>query len=664
MMLVALVGNQNSGKTSLFNVLTNSREHVGNFPGVTVDGHIGRYEKSGYSIDICDLPGIYSLSPYSNEEIVTRDFLIKQKPDVIINIVDATNIERNLYLTTQLCELNIPVVVAISMMDEMITSGNVVKSDKLSELLGVPCIPIIASKNEGIKELMDVTIKCAKNKIYPKVIDVCESDTPVHRAIHAVIHLIYDHAIDKDLPPRYVASHLIENDELVEKELDLSQNEKELIEHITKELENDSKYDKDIVLSMMRYNFIDKVCKETIYRKNPQTKEQIVTNKIDKILTNKFFAFPIFVLIMGAIFAITFLIVGTYLSDFLSGLFENFIDTIRTSLTNFGTNLVVISLFCDGFLTGLGSVLVFLPVIVCLFFFLSLLEDSGYMARIAFIMDKPLRKIGLSGRSFVPMLIGFGCSVPAVMSTRTLTSERDKKITLALIPFMPCSAKLPVITTLCFAFFKAPFWVILILYFITIFLGIFVVFIIHLITKNKAMPFIMELPTYRVPRIKNTIVLMWEKAKDFLKKAFSIILVASIIVWFLSSFDLRINYVSDSSNSLLAQLSIFLTKIFIPLGVDRWEVTASIIAGLSAKESVISTLAILLKTVDIKTIMTSLQAFSLLLFVILYMPCIATFTVMIKELKSFTKASLYMILQTAFAYLVSMIVYQIGSIWF
>lgn len=664
-MMIALVGNQNCGKTTLFNVLTGSSQHVGNFPGVTVDQKVGIYKgKKEEVIEICDLPGIYSLSPYTTEEIVTRDFIIKQKPDAILNIIDATNIERNLYLTMQLCELNIPIVIAISMMDEMTASGNSVNVEKLSKYLGVPCVPIIASKNEGIEEVMNKTILFGKKRILPTVKDICKEDSPVHRAIHGVIHLISDHAEERKLPARYIATHLIEGDELILNELGLTDNEKDMIEHIIKEMETDTGYDKEVSLAMMRYEFIDGVSEDCIKRKNEQTREQIRSNKIDKVLTNKYLAFPLFILIMGLVFLITFGLVGGLLTDVLENGINYLINLLSTSLTEFGTNPVVISLLCDGLLTGVGSVLVFLPVIVCLFFFLSLLEDSGYMARVAFIMDKPLRKIGLSGRSFVPMLIGFGCSVPAVMSTRTLSSEKDKKLTLTLIPFMPCSAKLPIFTVLCAAFFKAPVWIIILIYFLSIALGILTGFIIHVITKSKAMPFMMELPSYRIPTGKTTLLLMWEKAKDFLKKAFSIILIAAIVVWFLSSFDYKINYVTDNSKSLLAYIAKGITIIFRPMGVERWEVTAAIITGLSAKESVVSTLAILVGEINFSSLMNGLQAFSLLMFATLYMPCIATFSVLIKELKSPWKATLYMLFQTGIAYVVAVLIYQVGAIWF
>lgn len=663
-MIIALVGNQNCGKTTLFNALTGSNQHVGNFPGVTVDQKIGTYKGRGdEEIQICDLPGIYSLSPYTTEEIVTRDFILKQKPDAILNIVDATNIERNLYLTMQLCELNIPIIIAISMMDEMTASGNTVNVDRLSEQLGVPCLPIIASRNEGIDEVMKTTIQYAHKKILPMIKDICKENSPVHRAIHGVIHLIADHAEERKLPTRYVATHLIEGDNLVEDTIGLTDNEKDMLGHIVKEMEKDTGYDREVSLAMMRYEFIDDVSKTCIFRKNDQTKEQIRSNKIDRILTNRWLAFPIFILIMGLVFGITFGLVGGLLTNVLQEGIDSLINLLNKDLTNFGTNPVVISLLCDGLLTGVGSVLTFLPVIVCLFFFLSLLEDSGYMARIAFIMDKPLRKIGLSGRSFVPMLIGFGCSVPAVMSTRTLSSEKDKKLTLALIPFMPCSAKLPIFIVLCAAFFKRPVWITIMLYLISIGLGLLVGLIIHLLTKSKAMPFMMELPSYRVPTAKSTCILMWEKAKDFLKKAFSIILLAAIAVWFLSSFDYKINYVTDTSLSLLSFIARWITGLFKPMGVIRWEVTAAIITGLTAKESVVSTLAILLGETSFTSVMSNLQAFSLLIFVILYMPCIATFSVLIKELKSTWKAVGYMTVQTLIAYLIATGIYQIGVLW-
>lgn len=661
-MIIALVGNQNCGKTTLFNALTGSNQHVGNFPGVTVDGKMGtliNYDK----VQICDLPGIYSLSPYSNEEIVTRDFIIKNKPDIVLNIVDATNIERNLYLTLQLCELNVPVIIALNMMDEVESSGNSIDIEKLSELLGISVCAISASKNEGIEELVKKTLEVAKSKKKPAVVDICKPTSPVHRAIHGMMHLISDHAAGEDLPLRYVATHLIEGDVILEDSLNLTDNEKDIINHVVTEMEKDEGQDREVCLAKMRYDFIDNISLNCVKRVNVLTFTQQRSNKIDKILTNKYLAFPIFIVIMGLIFYLTFGLIGKFLSDGFEKLIELFIDLVNKGLVNYGINEVVQSLIVDGILTGVGSVLSFLPTIVVLFLFLSLLEDSGYMARVAFIMDKPLRKLGLSGRSFVPLLIGFGCSVPAIMASRTLTSQRDKKITLMLIPFIPCSAKLPIFTVLCAAFFGVNSVIVMIgLYVFSILMGTIVAYITKLVTKGKPSPFMMELPAYRMPSFKTTLILMWEKAKDFLKKAFTVIFIATVIIWFLQSFDLKLNYVSENNDSILALISKFITPIFKPIGITRWEVCASLITGLSAKEAVVSTLSVLLGTIHIESILTTLQGISLLVFVLLYMPCVAAFAVLKKELKNTFLAIIYMAGQTLFAYLVAFIIYNIGGL--
>lgn len=660
-MNIALVGNQNCGKTTLFNALTGSNQRVGNFPGVTVSSKVGKL-KNYDDITIIDLPGIYSLSPYSYEEIVTRDYIIKNRPDAIINIVDATNIERNLYLTLQLCALNVPIVIALNMMDEVLASGNSIDIKNLEKEMGVKVCSITAIKNEGISELITQTIDVAKNKDMPKVVDFCKDDSSIHRAIHSIMTLISDHANNYHIPLRYASTHLIERDELVINELKLSDNEKDLIEHIIKEMEDEEGYDNEICIAKMRYEFIDNVSNKCVKRVNNETLEQIRTRKIDKILTNKYLAFPIFILTLGLVFYLTFGLIGKYLSDGFEFLINLGIEKVDIALTNYGLNEVVKALLVDGVFAGIGSVLSFLPTVVVLFLLLSLLEDSGYMARIAFIIDKPLRKIGLSGKSFVPMLIGFGCSAPAIMSTRTLTSERDKKLTLMLIPFMPCSAKLPIFTVLCAAFFTgivSPFIMILV-YLISVATGIIVALIIKLIIKSKPAPFMMELPVYRIPSFKTSLLLMWEKAKDFIKKAFTIIFVATIIIWFLQSFDSKLNYVTDNTNSILAAISKFITPIFNPIGIKRWEVTASVITGLSAKEAVVSTLTVLLGSTEISSIMTTLQAFSLLIFVVLYMPCVAAFSVLRKEIKSTKLAVMYMIGQTMVAYILAMIIYGIG----
>lgn len=663
-MKIALVGNQNCGKTTLFNYLTGSNQHVGNFPGVTVEGKMG-FLKDYPDCSICDLPGIYSLSPYSNEEIVTRDYIINEKPDIVLNIVDATNIERNIYLTLQLCELNVPVIMALNMMDEVVNSGNSINVRILSECLGIKVCPITASKGDGVSDLLKSLMTVAKNKTLPKVNDFCKETSPVHRAIHAMMELVSDHAMAKGLPIRYVATHVIEGDELIENSLDLSDNEKDIIDHVTYEMTHDVGFDREACIISMRYEFIDHIASKCVHRVNLQTKEQIRSNKIDKVLTNKYFAFPIFILIMGLIFYLTFSLIGGNIQIMLDNLFGYAIEALRSALTNYGLNTVVISLVCDGVFTGVSSVLSFLPLVVILFFFLSLLEDTGYMARIAFIMDKPLRKLGLSGRSFVPLLIGFGCSVPSVMATRTLTSRRDQRLTLMLIPFMPCTAKLPILTLLTAAFFgaKSPF-VMIGIYLFSIIMGVVASLIIRLITGGKPSPFMMELPAYRMPSFTNTIMLMWEKAKDFLKKAFTIIFLASIVIWFLQSFDRFLNYVgNDNSSSLLASISKGILPLFKPLGIKNWEICASIITGLSAKEAVVTTLEILLPNVSLLSIMTVSQCLSLLVFVILYMPCIATFSVMRRELKSTLSAIGVMAFQTGFAYLISFLTYSILSIW-
>lgn len=663
-MKIALVGNQNCGKTTLFNALTGSSQHVGNFPGVTVDGKVGKI-KNKEDISLVDLPGIYSLTPYSSEEIVTRDFIIKEKPDVVLNIIDATNIERNLYLTMQLLELDVPLIIALNMMDEVNASGNSIDVNKLSEGFGVKICPISASKNQGIDELIEETINVGKNKIIPTHIDVCEKNSPVHRAIHAIMHLVEDHCEKYGLPKRYVATQLIQKDEILSKEINLSENEIDLLGHIICEMENDNGYDNEISIIGMRYNYIDKIVKNSVTIKSTQTKEQIRSSKIDRILTNKYLAFPIFILIIGLIFAITFGLVNTYISDLLGNGLDQLINLVRDGMNKAEFNKVLISLICDGLMTGVFSVLSFLPTVVVLFFFLSLLEDTGYMARVAFIMDKPLRKIGLSGRSFVPLLIGFGCSVPAVMATRTTASEKDKKLTLMLIPFIPCSAKFPIFTAVVGGFFKLDVLIILGLYFLSVALGVLVGFISKLIIKSKPTPFMMELPSYRLPTAKNTLLLMWEKAKDFIKKAFTIIFVCSLIIWFLNSFDFKFNYVDGEiipvDSSMLSKISSFITPLFKPIGINDWRYCASLITGLTAKETLVSTLTVLYGSVDLALVnVTTGQILAFLVFVILYMPCIATFAVLRKELKSTPLAILYMVGQTLFAYLIAMLFYGVS----
>lgn len=664
-MKVALVGNQNCGKTTLFNILTGANQRVGNFPGVTVDSKVGVLKQSK-DIEVIDLPGIYSLSPYSNEEIVARDYIIQGRPDIIVNIIDATNIERNLYLTLQLLELGVPMVIALNMMDEVRNSGNAIDVAKLEKSIGVKMVSISAIKDEGITELIDNIKKIGKEHQIPRITDFCEAPSPVHRTIHATMNLIEDHCLNKQCPLRYAATRLIEGDELIEEYLELSKNEKEMLEHIVLEMETDAQLDREAVLTMMRYDFIDRITEHTVIRKNDLTKEQVLSNKIDHILTNKWLAFPIFIMIMALVFYLSFGLIGYYLSSWFEMLLSTIAQLINKGLVSYGINEVVRSLVVDGILNGINSVLSFLPTIVVLFFFLSLLEDSGYMARIAFIMDKPLRKIGLSGRSFVPMLIGFGCSVPAVMATRTLTSERDKKLTMLVIPFMSCSAKLPIYTVLTSAFFGVnSVWVMILLYVTGIVTGVLVLALIYAIKKINATPFMMELPSYRLPGWKSTFLLMWEKAKDFIKKAFTVIFIATVIIWFLQSFDLKLNYVENNEDSILAALAALIAPIFKPIGLNDWRLTSALITGLSAKEAVVSTLEVLISgdlAMTMQSTFTSLQGLSLLLFVLLYMPCVATFATMRKELNSTKWALLYMLGQTAFAYFIAFIVYQVGLI--
>lgn len=666
-MKVALIGNQNCGKTTLFNRLTGSNQHVGNFPGVTVDSKIGTVlnEKK---MELIDLPGIYSLSPYSNEEIVTRNYLIKEKPDAIINILDATNIERNLYLTMQLIELDIPMVIALNMMDEVTKAGNSVDVLRLERHLGVPVLPIAASKKQGIDELVILVKKVANGKIKPQRQDFCK-DGAVHRAIHSMMHLIDDHAMKAEYPLRFAATRIIEGDELLEEELALNENEHDIVNHIVQEMEESRGLDREAALADMRYSYIENVVSKTVVKVNARTKEQERSLKIDRILTNKWAAFPIFIGIMGLIFFLTFGVIGKYLSMGFEWLINWGIYYIDVGLQNFGTNEIVRSLIVDGVFGGIGSVLSFLPTIVVLFFFLSMLEDSGYMARIAFVMDKPLRKLGLSGKSFVPMILGFGCTVPAVMATRTLTSERDRKMTIMLAPYMSCSAKLPIYVMLTGAFFARYQTLVMIgLYLIGILVALLIALISKLLIKGKPVPFMMELPAYRLPTAHNTMLLMWDKAKDFVKKAFTIILLASVAIWILQSFDVRFNYVTDNEFSMLASISKLVTPIFKPLGFDDWRITAALVSGLTAKESVVSTLGVLFGSVTgakeiLPTIISYRSAFALLVFILLYMPCVAAFSVISKELKSKGEAILMMIGQTSVAWLVAFLVFLIGGIF-
>ena len=667
-MIFALAGNQNCGKTTLFNALTGSNQHVGNFPGVTVDQKMGDI-KGTKNCSVVDLPGIYSIRPYTQEEIVSRDFILDGKPDGIINIVDATNIERNLYLTLQLLELNLPMVVALNMMDEVRANGGTVDVKKLSESLGVPVIPISAAKNEGVSELSDKMVYVAKNRILPKRIDFC-SDGPVHRCIHAVAHVIEDHARNISVPPRFCATKLIEgDDEYFADRLELDKNERELIEHSIVEMEHDTGLDRNAALADMRYTFIEKSVTQSVV-KCKESREHKRSVKMDKVLTGKYTALPVFFGVMFLVFWLTFNVIGSRLSDLLSlgiGALTNLCDK---GLTAYGINPVVHSLIIDGIFAGVGSVLSFLPIIVTLFFFLSILEDTGYMARVAFVMDKLLRKIGLSGRSFVPMLIGFGCSVPAIMSTRTLSSDRDRKMTILLTPYMSCSAKIPIYAVFTAAFFaKYRALVMIGLYVTGIVLGIIVALILKKTAfKGEPVPFVMELPNYRMPSPKSVFLLLWEKARDFLQRAFTVIFLATIIIWFLQSFDTRLNVVDDSADSLLAMVGKFIAPIFTPLGFGDWRAVTALISGFTAKEAVVSTLSVLMNTgtaelgAVLPNIFSGLSAVSFLVFTLLYTPCVAAVATIKKELGSRAKTVGVVFMQCAVAYLAAFVVYSIGSL--
>lgn len=660
---IALIGNQNSGKTTLFNDLTGSNQHVGNFPGVTVEQKKGTIKKHS-TFEVVDLPGIYSLSPYTMEEIVSIDFLLDEKPDIVLNIVDATNIERNLYLTLQLIELQIPMVIALNMMDEVINSGNCIDIEGLEEQLGTKVIPISAYKKEGIEELVEYIVKLSKNPLTKKI-DLCHGE--VHKAIHSISHLIEDNAKSIQYPSKYCATKIIEEDEKTIKRLQLDKHQLHIIHHIIEDMEEKAGTDKDVALVEMRYREIERICQQTVF-KEQETTEQIRSEKIDKILTHKYLGIPIFICIMLLIFYLTFNVIGAPLQSLL----ESFVDFTTNSFIHMLASQHVaswlISLLQDGVFAGVGSVLSFLPLIVILFFFLSILEDSGYMSRVAFVMDKLLRKIGLSGKSFVPMLIGFGCSVPAIMSTRTLSSQRDRKMTIILTPFMSCSAKLPIYGMIISAFFakKAAFAM------ITVYLiGIFVAIISALILKatvfpGDPIPFVMELPAYRIPTLKSVFIHMWEKAKDFLKKAFTIIFLASMLIWFLQSFNFRFEMVTDSSQSILAFLGAKISWIFKPIGFNDWRLSTALITGITAKESVVSTLSVLMNTSNpqalyqaLHSILNPASAFSFLTFTVLYMPCVAAFAASKRELQSLKEAILIAIFQTIMAYIFAFIVYHI-----
>lgn len=661
----ALVGNQNCGKTTLFNRLTGSNQHVGNFPGVTVDRKDGVIKGYDNTL-ITDLPGIYSMSPYSSEEVVTREFLLKDKPKGIINILDATNIERNLYLTMQLMELNIPMVVVLNMMDEVRENDGSVLINEMEGLLGVPVIPISAAKGEGINEVIDHAIHVAKYQEKPEEVDFCSSndgENAVHRCIHGIMHLIEDHAKSNGIPVRFAASKLAEGDNLIKESLKLSQNEKEMIEHIVIQMEDESGLDRAAAIADMRFTYISKVCDETVV-KAKESKERIRSKRIDKILTGKYTAIPAFIGIMGLVFWLTFNVIGAALEYILDIGITHLTDLIDRIMIRGNVNEILHSLVIDGIFNGVGSVLSFLPVIVTLFFFLSMLEDSGYMARVAFIMDKLLRKLGLSGRSIVPMLIGFGCTVPGVMASRTLSSERDRKMTILLTPFMSCSAKLPI-----YAFFSAAFFpeysvlVMIGLYFMGIVMGILMAFIMKgTMFKGEPVPFVMELPDYRMPGAKNVCQLLWEKAKDFLQRAFTVIFMATIIIWFLQNFDLHLNLVSDSGDSILALLAGFISPIFKPLGFGDWRISTALMTGFMAKESVVSTLSVLFGSTEVITSsLAPIGAAALLIFCLLYTPCVAAIAAIKRELG--TKwAFAVAVIQCAVAWLAAFIVYIAGTI--
>ena len=662
-MIFALVGNQNCGKTTLFNALTGSNQHVGNFPGVTVDQKTGeiRGEKG---CSVVDLPGIYSLRPYTQEEIVSRDYILQQKPDGIINIVDATNIERNLYLTLQLLELRVPMVLALNMMDEVRANGGTVDVQKMSRTLGIPVVPISAAKGEGVSELVDQALSVARGHVLPKVTDFCADDSAVHRCIHAVVHLIADHADRMGVPARFCAAKLIEGGDDLADRLALDQNERELLEHCIVQMETETGLDRNAALADMRYTFIENVVDASVVKCH-ESREHARSVRLDRLLTGRFTAVPVFLGIMLLTFWLTFDVIGQRLSDWLSVGVDALTAVVDRALTAYGINPVVHSLIVDGIFAGVGSVLVFLPIIVTLFFFLSILEDTGYMARVAFVMDKPLRRIGLSGRSIVPMLIGFGCSVPAIMATRTVSSDRDRKMTILLTPYMSCSAKISI-----YAFFTAAFFpryralVMIGLYVLGILIGIAAALIMNKTAfRGKPVPFVMELPNYRLPSARSVALLLWEKAKDFLQRAFTVIFWATIVIWFLQSFDTRLNVVSDSADSLLALIGQVLAPLFAPLGFGDWRCATSLISGFIAKESVVSTLEVLLGGNAISGLFTTRSALSFLVFTLLYTPCVAAVAIIRRELDSSLKTLGVVAMQCGVAWLVSLAAYALAGLW-
>ena len=632
----ALAGNQNCGKTTLFNQLTGSNQHVGNFPGVTVDRKSGQI-KDHPGTEVTDLPGIYSMSPYSSEEIVTRQFIIGEKPTGIINIVDATNIERNLYLTMQLMELDVPMVLALNMMDEVRGNGGTIHINKMESMLGIPVIPISAAKNEGVHELVDHAIHVAKYQERPGRLDFCAEDDhggAVHRCIHSIQHLIEDHAKSAGIPVRFAATKLVEGDERIRKALQLDQNEEDALEHIIQQMERERGLDRAAAIADMRFGFIQNLVDQTVV-KTHESKEQARSNAIDRILTGKYTAIPAFVGIMALVFYLTFNVVGAALQDLLAAGIDALTASVDAALTSWQVNAAVHSLLIDGIFTGVGSVLSFLPVIVTLFFFLSLLEDTGYMARVAFVMDKLLRRIGLSGRSIVPMLIGFGCTVPGVMASRTLPSERDRKMTILLTPFMSCSAKLPIYSLFAGLFFPEHAALVMVgLYFLGILIGVAVAFLLKgTVFRGEAVPFVMELPNYRLPGLKNVAQLLWEKARDFLQRAFTVIFLATIVIWFLQNFDLQLSLTSDAQNSILALLAGWIAPLFAPLGFADWRISTALITGFMAKESVVSTLVVLFGSeAALAAALQPAAAAPLLVFCLLYTPCVAAVASVKREL--------------------------------
>ena len=657
-MIFALAGNQNCGKTTLFNQLTGSNQHVGNFPGVTVDQKSGQV-RGQKDCTVVDLPGIYSLRPYTAEEIVTRNFILEQKPDCIINIVDATNLERNLYLTLQLLTLQVPTVLALNMMDELTGNGGSVDTALLSELLGVPVTPICAANGEGVEELIESAVRIAQQRQKPAVYDFCPKG-PVHRCIHAVCHVIEDHAQAAGIGVRFAATKLIEGDEQIADELHLDPNELELIEHSVVQMEQERGLDRNAALADMRYSFIENAVAQAVVKPR-ESREHLRSSRLDRVLTGKYTAIPVFLGIMLLIFYLTFNVIGKFLSDLLAMGIYALTALVDRALTAYGLNPVVHSLIIDGIFEGVGGVLSFLPVIVTLFFFLSILEDTGYMARVAFVMDKLLRKIGLSGKSIVPMLIGFGCTVPAVMATRTLSSERDRTMTILLTPFMSCSAKIPI-----YGFFSAAFFpehaalVMIGLYVFGILMGVVSALILgRTAFHGRPVPFVMELPNYRFPSVKSVALLLWEKAKDFLQRAFSVIFLATIAIWFLQSFDARLNVVASSSDSLLAMIGRLVAPIFAPLGFADWRCATALISGFIAKESVVSTLQILLGGAGVTTLLSTTAAVSFLVFTLLYTPCVAAIAAIRREVGSGARAAMICVSQCCVAWLCAFVVFTI-----